>query len=205
MLGDQSAQLSFAHKKSPAFSTGYGPSINVFDQYDGNLQSGGETLSLIKPGTNAASNLTVAKVRYSDAAPWPVSAVPLGSSFQLVDSSVIIGGGQLEPLPQWFMSPRRACPSSTLYIYLQSAGDTYLDDIKLVPGNVAEAGTNILARSDFESSFPGLFWHVSTNLSGSGPDLAIKHSGNASLHVVSTSAGSSQGLPSGKPRQPGSN
>jgi len=156
-----------------------------------------------QPGTNAASNLTVAKVRYSDAAPWPVSAVPLGSSFQLVDSSRDNWrAGNWSSLPQWvYVTATGPAPSSTLYIYLQSAGDTYLDDIKLVPGNVAEAGTNILAEADFES-VSRVCSGMSPRIFRSGPDLAIKHSGNASLHVVSTSAGSSQGTAIWQTRQP---
>ena len=76
-------------------------------------------------------------------------------------------------------------------MYLQSAGDVYLDDIKLVAGSVPEAGANVLTDGDFESGFPGP-WTVSANLTGSALSTTVKHSGNASLHLVSTSAGTTQ-------------
>ena len=77
--------------------------------------------------------------------------------------------------------------------YLQSAGDIYVDDIKLVAGSVPEAGVNALANSDFEAPFPGTAWNVSANLGGSTASTVTKHSGNSSLHILSTSAGSTQG------------
>ena len=82
--------------------------------------------------------------------------------------------------------------SSTLYIYLQSVGDVYIDDVKLVAGSVPEAGANLLPDGDFESGFPGP-WTVSANLSGSALSSQTNHSSNAALHVVSTAAGTTQG------------
>jgi len=57
----------------------------VFDTFDGTLQTSGETLTLVAPGTNSAGDVTVAKVRYSSAAPWPSGANGAGSSLQLLD------------------------------------------------------------------------------------------------------------------------
>jgi hypothetical protein len=57
-----------------------------------------------------------------------------------------------------------------------------------VPG----VGANVLSDGDFESGFPGP-WTVSTNLTNSVLSTTIKHSGNASLHLISTSAATSQG------------
>jgi hypothetical protein len=68
-------------KNREAFDTAYGSRL-VFDKYAGNLQSNGETLSLIKPG---APGLVVDRVRYETNAPWP--APVLGASFQLIDSA----------------------------------------------------------------------------------------------------------------------
>jgi hypothetical protein len=67
------------------FTAAYGGTNPVFDVFTGTLQPDGETLSLIKPGTNAASDLTVTKVRYATAPPWPTSAAGTGSSLQLID------------------------------------------------------------------------------------------------------------------------
>ena len=67
------------------FAGAYGATNLVFDTFDGTLQPAGETLSLIVPGTNSASDVTVAKVRYASALPWPTGANGTGSSLQLLD------------------------------------------------------------------------------------------------------------------------
>jgi hypothetical protein len=67
------------------FAGAYGATNIVFDTFDGTLQPAGETLSLVVPGTNAANGLTVAKVRYASAAPWPAGPNGAGSSLQLLD------------------------------------------------------------------------------------------------------------------------
>lgn len=66
-----------------AFAAAYGATTPVFDLFNGSLQNDGETLTLIKPG--ATTNLVVARVRYSNTAPWPESAAGSGRSLQLVD------------------------------------------------------------------------------------------------------------------------
>ena len=67
-----------------AFAAAYGVARPPFDVFSGNLQTDGETLTLLKPGTNAASELVVAKVRYDTSAPWPTNAP--GTSLQLIDA-----------------------------------------------------------------------------------------------------------------------
>src|SRR5579862_1462475 len=69
-----------------------------------------------------------------------------------------------------------------------TAGDVYLDDLKLVAGSVPEVGTNLLQDGDFESPLSGL-WTLSSNMTNSVISTDVKHSGNASLHVIATSAG----------------
>ncbi len=69
----------------PAFAGAYGALIPVFGTFTGSLQGNGETLSLVQPGTNPASDLIVAKVRYEAAAPFPSGARGTGSSLQLID------------------------------------------------------------------------------------------------------------------------
>lgn len=68
-----------------SFAGAYGATIPVFDTYPGKLQLDGELLSLVKPGTNIASDLLVTRVRYSSALPWPGGPNGLGSSLQLID------------------------------------------------------------------------------------------------------------------------
>jgi hypothetical protein len=67
------------------FAAAYGATNLVFDTFGGTLQPVGETLSLVVPGTNSANDVTVAKVRYASAAPWPVGPNGTGSSLQLLD------------------------------------------------------------------------------------------------------------------------
>lgn len=81
--------------------------------------------------------------------------------------------------------------SSTLYIYTSSAGEVYLDDLKLVAGTKPEVGANLLANGDFESTLPPA-WTVSDNLTSSTTTTDRKHGGNASLHLVATAGGTTR-------------
>src|SRR5208337_3373917 len=92
----------------------------------------------------------------------------------------VVGSASTTPptAPQWvYVSVTGAAYSSPLYLYLQSTGDIYVDDIELVAGSVPGAGANTLADGDFESGFPGP-WTVGTNLTQSVMSTTIKHSGN---------------------------
>ena len=68
-----------------AFNAVYGPTVSVFDQYGGNLQADGETLSLLKPTAIPGEFTVVARVRYEAGAPWPVGAA--GAALQLRDAA----------------------------------------------------------------------------------------------------------------------
>ena len=63
-----------------AYVTAYGMANLVFDTFAGTLPTDTGTLSLVAPGTNAASNLFVSRVRYSAAPPWPTNASATGGS-----------------------------------------------------------------------------------------------------------------------------
>jgi len=177
-----------------AFAGAYGATNPVFDIFSGTLPASG-TLVL-----NTSSNVTVAEVEYENQLPWPTNANGTGASLQLIDphqDNWRVGNWaavatNAPVTPQWtYVTATGTASTSLLYIYLQSAGDVYIDDIKLVAGSVPEAGANTLADGDFESGFPGP-WTVSANLAGSVLSTSIKHSGNASLHLISTSAGTTQ-------------
>ncbi|MGA2174894.1 MAG: lamin tail domain-containing protein, partial [Verrucomicrobiota bacterium] len=180
------------------YANTYGATAPLFDQFGGALNPDGATLTLVEPGT---PDLVAAEVRYEAGAPWPTNANGGGVSLQLIDpqqDNWRVGNwatGQTNPppaVPQWVeFSATGTASSSTIYIYLQSAGEVYVDDIKLVAGSVPDTGANVLPDGDFESGFPGP-WVVSANLSGSALSTAIKHAGAASLHVVSTSAGTTR-------------
>ena len=68
-------------KSRQAFDAAYGSRV-VFDEYGGNLQLDGETLSLIKPGALA---LVIDRVRYETNAPWPGPVS--GAALQLMDAA----------------------------------------------------------------------------------------------------------------------
>lgn len=67
------------------FATNYGASIPLVGVYNGTLDHGGETLSLIKPGGTNGDDVVIDAVAYNDKAPWPVEADGYGSSLQLID------------------------------------------------------------------------------------------------------------------------
>lgn len=181
-----------------AFVSAYGLRTPLFDMYAGKLQADGETLTLIQPGTNAASDLAVAKLRYDALAPWPV--ITNGSALQLLDSrqdnwrpgNWSVAPANSTAAPKWvYYSTNGTASSSVLYVYLQSAGDIYLDDLKLVAGTVPDVGPNLLSNGDFESAFPGP-WTVSTNLAQSDVSSVTRHGGAYSLHLIASSGGSTK-------------
>ena len=79
----ENSYLSLA-KDPVALATAYGNTLPVFDQYGGNLDPNGETLTLFRPSpTN--QEVVVDRVRYETAMPWPV--ITNGASLQLIDSA----------------------------------------------------------------------------------------------------------------------
>ena len=79
-------QLIVLAKDPAAFIRAYGTAIPVLGVFSGNLQSDGETLTLIRPaaGGNEA-DLVVDKVRYENRTPWSTNANGTGSSLQVID------------------------------------------------------------------------------------------------------------------------
>jgi len=77
-----------------------------------------------------------------------------------------------------------------IYLNLTASGDVYLDDIKLVRGNVPEAGANILTNGGFESDLSG--WIVSANMTDSVVVSDMKKEGAKSLHLVAATGGENQ-------------
>jgi hypothetical protein len=79
--------FSSSPKTASAFLKAYGAAVFAFDQYNGNLQSNGESLALIKPGGTPVQDVVVDKVRYDRVAPWPTLAIQTGSAIQLIDAA----------------------------------------------------------------------------------------------------------------------
>ena len=162
-------------KNLAAFATAYGTNIVPGFVFNGNLQSGGETLALVKPGLTAATDVIIDQVRYEGVRPWPAAAQGTGSSVQLMDpsqdnsrvgnwwavaSAAVYSGGSSNPATLrdgWrFVSATGFTPGGLtnlqrLAVYLGEAGSAYLDDFALVPGTNAAVGTNYITNGDFES------------------------------------------------------
>jgi hypothetical protein len=178
-----------------AFVNAYGVTNPVFDSFSGTLEPS-QTLSLIQPGSNGSSNVTVAAVQYDSVPPWPSPIT--GSSLQLIDSrqdnwrvgnwATVSTTAGYAPAQWVLVTTNVPATSSRIYIYLGSAGDVYVDDVSVV----GSAGTNLLANGGFESPLSGT-WNLTANFTSSALSTTIKHSGASSLHVVATAAGTGSG------------
>ncbi len=187
------------------YAATYPGSSAPFDQYTGNLDPTGETLTLFRPDpvlTNAEA--VVDRVRYEPVAPWPVIAN--GSSLQLIDAAqdnsrvanwTAVNTNASAFNPQWVHVSATGIPqpgsgSRPLYIYLQSAGDIYVDDVSVVAGSVAESGANLVANGGFETSLTS--WAIGSdgNNGASVSATNYAHSGSRSLHLIAASGGTTQ-------------
>src|SRR5229473_2239724 len=188
-------------KDPVVFAITYGNTIPIAGVFSGNLDNSGETLKLIKPGATPAQDLVIDEVTYASTPPWPTAADGFGPSLQLIDPAqdnrrvanwAAVTTNTPPPPLQWqYVNVSGNASSSALFIYLQSAGDVYIDDIKLVAGSVPEVGPNTLVNGDFET---GSFspWVIGTNGNNSASVVTsgFKHSGNYSLHLIASGGGS---------------
>ncbi|HVV73648.1 MAG TPA: lamin tail domain-containing protein, partial [Verrucomicrobiae bacterium] len=180
-----------------SFAAAYGATSPVFDVFPGTLQPDGETLTLVEPGTNGGNDVVISKVRYAGRPPWPASNPDdAGSSLQLIDAQQDNwragnwGIAQTNSYtPQWqYVTLTGIATRPIFLIGMSTAGDVYVDDVKLVAGSVPEVGQNYLTNGDFEQPLDSA-WTVSPNMSGSSISTALSHSGSGSLHVVASSGG----------------
>jgi hypothetical protein len=190
-------------KDREAFDSVYGGTVRVFDQYRGNLRKGGELVGLAVSGPIGTERL-LAPLAYEPSLPWPTNAFGTGSSLQLIDArqdnwrvgnwAAVATNPAGTMTPKWVYVTVTGSASATprLYIYLGAAGDIYVDDVKLVAGSVAEQGQNIIVNGDFETDL-GAAWTATANFTGSAISSEEKYGGSASLHLVSSAAGSGSG------------
>ena len=181
-----------------AFEAAYGGNLPIAGEWKGTLNPMGETLELVRPGVSGTPGFTVSKVRFQNSAPWPAAADGMGSSLQLMDASQpsdrianwsSISTNQTLEVPQWqYVTLTGIATKSVLLIGMNTPGDVYIDDLKLVAGATAEAGANYLTNGDFESPLNNP-WTVSPNMANSAISTSVRHSGNSSLHVVATTGG----------------
>ncbi len=79
------------------------------------------------------------------------------------------------------------------YIYLLDDGSAYVDDVRLVAGEVEDlAKPNLIRNGDFESALAGS-WVPTENFTNSVLSTTVKHSGASSLWVKASDDGSGGG------------
>src|SRR5206468_8573160 len=82
---------------------------------------------------------------------------------------------------------------TNFYLYLNTPGDCFIDDIRVVAGTSPGVGANLIRNGDFESPLSSNDWVVSPNHAASAITTAVSHSGAASLHMVASVGGTTQG------------
>ena len=156
-----------------------------FTQFDGGLDNGGETLTLLRPGALPGEEIIVDKVKYEGRAPWPAAARGGGSSLQLIDaaqdnarvSNWSDGSG-------WrYFSFTGPLGGARLLFYLDTPGNLFIDDFSLVPGTVAGVGTNFIVNNGFEAPLLPAWKFQGTNVNTSTSSAAARLSGNAGLDL----------------------
>jgi hypothetical protein len=172
----------------------YGANATVFDEFAGALQNDGETLTLLKPGMFPEPDLIVDQVRYEAVAPWPAGAAGGGSALQLIDP-----GQDNSRVCNWtdalgwrFASFTGVPDGNVLYLYLDRAGEVYLDGMSLVAGTAPGVGTNYLVNGDFERPLNSGWRLVGTGtnqVTNSVVTGTVRHSGANSLRMIVTGRG----------------
>jgi hypothetical protein len=168
------------------FANVYGGAVQVFDQYTGDFQHNGETITLLKPGPNG-TEIVIDKVRYDNTAPWPLTADGTGSSLQVVDlnqDNSRVGNWLARYSPPVYSDPistpeqvkdgwrfvtRTANfgTSDKLIIYPDNAGTLWLDDFSLVTGTNPAVGVNFIRGGDFtdpQTLGNPAIWGLGTNM-----------------------------------------
>ena len=186
-------------KDRAAFAAIYGSSIPVAGVYHGTLDNGGETLQIIQPGVTPDQDVVIDEVTYDNDPPWPGQADGFGPSLQLIDAAednnrvanwAVVTTNSPPPTPQWqYVTATGSAGDSRLYVYLQSAGEVYIDDLMVVAGSTPEVGPNFVVNGDFEAAL-STGWTTTPNTANSTTSTAVKHSGNRSLHLVCNGPGS---------------
>jgi hypothetical protein len=174
----------------PDYAAAYSTNaVMAFDEFSGNLQNSGETLTLLRPGANPDEELIVDRVRYESVPPWKTSPNGGGSSLQLIDASqdnarVSNWGAGLG----WQFASRlgNIANGTNIIFWLTTAGNCYIDDISLVGPD----GTNILVNGGFESGQIDP-WIAGSTYSGSTVVSGVSHSGTRSLFIQGSAPGGS--------------
>lgn len=187
-----------------AYTSAFGLSHPPDGIFEGSLDPDGETLTLLRPGLMPGTEIVVDRVRYEAAAPWPTGST--GVSLQLVDATQDnsrvanwrVAVTNDPALLSWVFCTGTGIPRNVasgtrpLLIYLQSAGDIYVDDVSVVAGAEPGVGVNLVTNGSFETTLSP--WTIGTagNNSASVVSPNYAHSGTNSLHLVAATGGSTQ-------------
>lgn len=178
-------------KDRAAFGRAYGWGVPALEGFGGQLDDGGETLTLIQPGATPATDVVIDRVTYDDDAPWPAAPDGTGASLQLIDANQ-----DNNRVSNWsdgsgwkFASFTRSVGTAlatNLAFFFQAAsqpGDIYLDDVMLVEGGAPGVGVNVIQNGGFEEPFAPA-WGVRGQGSNTVITTSVAHSGSASAHVI---------------------
>jgi hypothetical protein len=191
----EAGQLLVVAADSLTFGAAFRSVTNTVGSFSGQLDNGGETLRLVKPGLTPAQDEVADWVTYDDSPPWPTAADGGGFSLQLIDPAQDhnrVGNwyGGLPEVNGWrFVSTNALMTGTNLFIWFDGVSDAFLDGVSLVPASGPLAGVNVLENGDFESAFEVGWSFIGTNLTNSGITLELARFGEASLHVISTGSG----------------
>ena len=72
-------------KNRTEFAKAYGLTVLPVGEFPGQLDNGGETLRLVRPGATPEEDTLIDEVRFDDDPPWPALADGKGPSLQLID------------------------------------------------------------------------------------------------------------------------
>ncbi|MBI5384085.1 MAG: lamin tail domain-containing protein [Verrucomicrobia bacterium] len=205
-------------KDRVAFDIAYGPAIVVFDEFAGNLQAGGETLTLLQPGLPPALDTVIDKVRYDSVPPWPVGSnnVITASTIQLLDAvqdnsrpcnwATRYAAPTYEP---GFWTPAAtnsgwrfvavtgnsaSTASQRLLMSLDGPGSVVIDEISIVAGTNAAVGANFVRNGDFETAplidDPTLTnsWTIVAWYTNTTLSTGLVHNGTGALRLATTNA-----------------
>jgi CotH protein/lamin tail-like protein/Ig-like domain-containing protein len=181
-----------------AFAAAYGANLQVAGQFDGNLDSEGETLSLIKPGATPQDDLVIDRVRYEAGAPWAAGANGGSASLQLIDAqqdNARVSNWSDGVGWRFFSYTNNLSAGSNRFImFIAAPAEIYIDDIALVAGTVPEAGINLIRNGDFEGPLltteggPWSFFNPNA-MSNTMISTTVKYGGTGSLKFVQTVGG----------------
>ncbi|MBN2506243.1 MAG: lamin tail domain-containing protein, partial [Verrucomicrobia bacterium] len=204
-------------KDRVAFATAHGATSPIFDQFAGNLQLDGETITLERPvvSSGATNYVAVDKIKYEPVRPWPTGTndIVTAGSLQLVDTAqdnsrplnwkttyVPAAWSEASYTPAvtnegWIFFSWSGTPNATsgnLRFWLANAGSVWIDQISLVEGTEPEVGVNLVANPGFDAGdLPP--WTVRGYATNTTVSADAAHSGGYGVDLIMTGPGGQAG------------